>query len=58
MIADLGFIALALTLLFFGAEGLFRGSSALALRAGLSPLVVDLTIVAFAPLGSHLWGNA
>jgi len=47
MIADLTFIALALVLLFAGAEGLVRGSTALALRAGLSPLVVGLTIVAF-----------
>ena len=34
-------------MLFVGAEGLVRGSSALALRAGLSPLIVGLTIVAF-----------
>ena len=47
MITDLVFIALSLLLLFAGAEGLVRGSSALALRAGLSPLVVGLTIVAF-----------
>ncbi|HSP30913.1 MAG TPA: sodium:calcium antiporter, partial [Halomonas sp.] len=47
MITDYIFIALALILLFIGAEGLVRGSSALALRAGLSPLIVGLTIVAF-----------
>lgn len=47
MIVDLAFISLALVLLFAGAESLVRGSSALALRAGLSPLVVGLTIVAF-----------
>lgn len=47
MIVDLAFITLALVLLFAGAEGLVRGSSSLALRAGLSPLVVGLTIVAF-----------
>lgn len=47
MITDYVFIALALILLFIGAEGLVRGSSALALRAGLSPLIVGLTIVAF-----------
>ena len=34
-------------LLYLGAEGLVRGSSALALRMGLSPLVVGLTVVAF-----------
>lgn len=47
MILDVVFIGLALALLFVGAEGLVRGSAALALRAGLSPLVVGLTIVAF-----------
>jgi cation:H+ antiporter len=47
MITSIVFIAFALLLLFFGAEGLVRGSSSLALRAGLSPLLVGLTIVAF-----------
>ncbi|WP_218944171.1 calcium/sodium antiporter [Marinobacter changyiensis] len=41
------YIAFALVLLFIGAEGLVRGSSSLALRAGLSRLMVGLTIVAF-----------
>ncbi len=40
-------IAVALGLLFIGAEGLVRGSASLAIRAGLSPLVAGLTIVAF-----------
>lgn len=44
---NLAFIALALVLLFFGAESLVRGSASLALRAGLSTLMVGLTIVAF-----------
>lgn len=47
MVIDLAFIGLALVLLFFGAESLVRGSAALALRVGLSPLLVGLTIVAF-----------
>lgn len=47
MITSILLIALALLLLFFGAEGLVRGSSSLALRAGVSPLLVGLTIVAF-----------
>ncbi|QDT14886.1 calcium/sodium antiporter [Alienimonas californiensis] len=47
MIADLLFIALALLLLFGGAEALVRGSASLALRAGLSRLAVGLTVVAF-----------
>lgn len=47
MLANIGYIAFALVLLFIGAEGLVRGSSSLALRAGLSRLMVGLTIVAF-----------
>jgi cation:H+ antiporter len=41
------FVLFGLVLLFFGGEGLVRGSSALALRFGLTPLVVGLTVVAF-----------
>lgn len=33
--------------LFLGGEGLIRGSSSLALKVGISPLVVGLTVVAF-----------
>ena len=40
-------IALALFLLFVGAEGLVRGSASLGHRTGLSRVVVGLTIVAF-----------
>ena len=47
MIVTLLFLVLGLVLLYFGAEGLVRGSSSLALRLGLSPLVVGLTVVAF-----------
>jgi cation:H+ antiporter len=38
---------LGLFILVVGAEGLVRGSSALALRLGITPLVVGLTVVAF-----------
>lgn len=41
------YLLVGLALLYFGAEGLVRGSSSLALRLGLSPLVVGLTVVAF-----------
>lgn len=41
------FVLLGLVMLFFGGERLVRGSSALALRLGLTPLVVGLTVVAF-----------
>ena len=47
MIINLAYIAFALVLLFVGAEGLVKGSSSLALRGGLSRLMVGLTIVAF-----------
>ncbi len=40
-------MALGLGGLYFGAEGLVRGSAALALRLGVSPLVIGLTIVAW-----------
>lgn len=41
------YITFALGLLFAGAEGLVRGSASIAARAGLSRLVIGLTIVAF-----------
>lgn len=41
------FLILGLITLFIGAEGLIRGSSALALKIGITPLVVGLTVVAF-----------
>jgi cation:H+ antiporter len=47
MLTALLFLLLGLVLLFFGGEGLVRGSAALALRLGLTPLVVGLTVVAF-----------
>ena len=34
-------------LLYFGAEWLVKGASEIALRLGISPLVVGLTVVAF-----------
>lgn len=47
MVSDLTYIAISLLLLFAGAESLVRGSASLALRAGLSRLMIGLTIVAF-----------
>ncbi len=46
-ILDIGWVAAGLVLLYFGAEWLVRGSSKLAIRFGISPLVVGLTVVAF-----------
>lgn len=47
ILVPLLFIGLSLVLLYFGAEGLVGGASSLALRFGLSPLVVGLTVVAY-----------
>jgi len=41
------FILLGLVILTAGAEGLVRGGAGLARRAGISPLVIGLTVVAF-----------
>ena len=47
MIINLAYIVFALCLLFVGAEVLVKGSASIAIRAGLSRLMVGLTIVAF-----------
>jgi len=44
---NIGWVVGGLVLLYFGAEWLVRGSSELAIRFGISPLVVGLTVVAF-----------
>lgn len=47
MLESLLFIAIGVGLLYGGAEALVRGSVALAVRSGLTPLVIGLTVVAF-----------
>lgn len=47
MVTIIFLLSLGLLLLYFGAEFLVRGSSSLALRFGLKPLLVGLTVVAF-----------
>lgn len=47
MIVSLLQIVSGLILLYFGAEFLVRGSSSLALRLKISPLIIGLTVVAF-----------
>ena len=44
---DICWVIGGLVLLYFGAEWLVRGASELAIRFGISPLVVGLTVVAF-----------
>jgi cation:H+ antiporter len=47
MAVDLAYITFSLALLFLGAESLVKGSASMALRAGLSRLMIGLTVVAF-----------
>jgi len=47
MLISVLLILASLVLLFFGAEWLVKGSSSLAIKAGVSPLVAGLTVVAF-----------
>ncbi|MEI8045978.1 MAG: calcium/sodium antiporter [Bacteroidota bacterium] len=47
MILPIFFILISLILLYFGASWLVKGSSSLAIKAGVSPLVTGLTVVAF-----------
>ncbi len=46
MITALLWLSLSLVVLFFGADWLVKGSSSLAMRLGITPLVVGLTVVA------------
>ena len=54
MLASLGFLLLGFLLLYGGGEALVRGASNLALRLGMSPFVVGMTIVAFATSAPEL----
>jgi cation:H+ antiporter len=45
--ANFGWIVLGLTMLYFGSEWLVKGSAEIAIKFGISPLVVGLTVVAF-----------
>lgn len=47
MILEMALILVSLLLLWLGAEGLVRGGGSLAIRLGLTPLVVGLTVVAY-----------
>lgn len=47
MLTALAFLTLGLALLYFGGEALVRGAAGLALKLGLTPLAVGLTVVAF-----------
>lgn len=47
ILVNLGWLLLGLVLLSVGADWLVRGASEIALRAGVTPLVIGLTVVAF-----------
>ena len=47
ILLNLGWVTIGLVLLYFGAEWLVKGSASVALKFGVSPLVVGLTVVAF-----------
>jgi cation:H+ antiporter len=47
MLIDIALVLASLAALFFGGEWLVRGAIALAMRIGLSPLVISLTVVGF-----------
>lgn len=47
MLENILLLIIGLAALFLGAEGLVRGSASLAVRSGLTPLSVGLTIVAY-----------
>lgn len=51
---DVGLVVAGLVLLVVGGEGLVRGASSIARRLGMSPIVVGLTIVAFATSSPEL----
>ncbi len=54
MLTSSVFLLAGLLLLYFGGDWLVKGSSAMALRAGLSPFVVGMTVVAFATSSPEL----
>ena len=47
MFISIGIILIGLVLLYYGAEGLVKGSSSLALRLKITPLAIGLTVVAY-----------
>jgi len=47
VLGNVGWLVFGLALLSFGADWLVKGASQLALRAGVTPLVIGLTVVAF-----------
>ena len=55
LLIDLLWLAAGLVALYFGAEWLVNGAASLAMRYGISPLVVGLTVVAFGTSAPELF---
>jgi len=55
MTLNLGLFVIGLLMLYFGADGLVKGSSSLARSLGLAPLVIGLTVVAFGTSAPELF---
>jgi len=55
MTLNLGLFVIGLLMLYFGADGLVKGSSSLARSLGLTPLVIGLTVVAFGTSAPELF---
>lgn len=47
LLLDFGWLVLGLILLYFGAEWMVKGAKEIALKLGISPIIVALTVVAF-----------
>lgn len=47
MFLDIGLFLIGLTVLYFAADALVEGAGSMALRLGITPLIVGLTVVAF-----------
>lgn len=54
MHASIGYLVLGFVLLYGGGEALVRGASHMALRIGMSPFIVGMTVVAFATSAPEL----
>ncbi len=54
MLIDILFFTAGMAMLYFGADWLVKGSSAIALRTGISPLIIGLTLVALATSAPEL----
>lgn len=55
VLIDVFFLLVGLTALYFGAEWLVNGAAKLAVKYGISPLVVGLTVVAFGTSAPELF---